>query len=222
MRSFIIALKTVSVGHRDQEVSFNTQYCKTPGGSLLRLSLFECIYFVSDKQGSRSKRSLVCVVCTFPHHKASRWLWQLWRARLVLLCRDHWRDSTNCLALSCHNATKYHEWSNERVFEFQNRSKCGAQADVRCLQNAARLQVINNNRHVLKSIIEMVILCARQNIPLRGHRDSGRITSDEDTDINEGNFRALLRFRVRSGDDVLRRHLSERAVHQSRSAKCLT
>jgi len=46
--------------------------------------------------------------------------------------------------LSCHNATKYHEWSKE-FFEFQNQSKAGAEADVTSLQNAARLQVINNN-----------------------------------------------------------------------------
>ena len=111
--------------------------------------------------------------------------------------------------LSHHNSTNYHRWSTEKVFKFQNQSKPGAQGDVRNMQNAARLQTINKNRLVLTSVIETILLCARQNIPFRGHRDSGRITSDEDTVTNEGNFRALLRYQVRGGDDVLRMHLFE-------------
>lgn len=111
--------------------------------------------------------------------------------------------------LSHHNNTHYHMWCKERVFEFQNRSKSGSKQDIRNLQNRARQQAIENNRKTLVPIIETVLLCARQNIPLRGHRDSGRILSDEHPDVNEGNFRALLRYRVRSGDENLRKHLFE-------------
>ena len=50
-----------------------------------------------------------------------------------------------------------------------------------------------------------------RSIPFRGHRDSGRSTSDEDTVTNEGNFRALLRYRVRGGDDVSSMYLFEGA-----------
>jgi hypothetical protein len=110
--------------------------------------------------------------------------------------------------LSCHNSTNYQLSSKERVFEFQNRSKAGSQQDVRVLQNVARQQAIENNRKGLKSITETVLLCARQNIPVATEilEESCRMKTVK---MNEGIFRALLRFRVRGGDDVLRKHLFE-------------
>lgn len=97
------------------------------------------------------------------------------------------------------------------MFEFQNRTKARSQHDIRSIQNTARQQAVENNRKALKPIIETVLLCARQNIPLRGHRDSGRIIEEEQPDVNEGSFRALLRYRVHGGDKCLRKHLSEGA-----------
>ena len=60
-------------------------------------------------------------------------------------------------------------------------------------------ETIANNRKKLYSIIETILLCGRQNIALRGHRDSS-------TDLernSDGNFWALLQFRVLAGDTVL-------------------
>ncbi|CAH1981464.1 unnamed protein product [Acanthoscelides obtectus] len=53
----------------------------------------------------------------------------------------------------------------------------------------------------------------RQNIPLIGHRDGGRLfsndsTNDEDILNNEGNFRELTRFRVEIGDNLLKKNLA--------------
>ncbi|XP_054278286.1 52 kDa repressor of the inhibitor of the protein kinase-like [Macrosteles quadrilineatus] len=45
------------------------------------------------------------------------------------------------------------------------------------------------------------------NIPLRGHRDDGCLEETAGPS-NEGYFRALLRFKVASGDEHLKRHLS--------------
>jgi hypothetical protein len=49
-----------------------------------------------------------------------------------------------------------------------------------------------------------LVLCGRQGIALRGHRDSGPLNIDEPL-INEGNFRSLLRFFLKattlSGDE---------------------
>ncbi|CAH1993334.1 unnamed protein product [Acanthoscelides obtectus] len=58
----------------------------------------------------------------------------------------------------------------------------------------------------------------RQNIPLRGHRDRGRLfsndsTNDEDVLNNEGNFRKLIRFRVDSGDNLLKKNLENSKAH---------
>lgn len=74
---------------------------------------------------------------------------------------------------------------------------------------------MQDNRSRLHPIIETIILCERQNIPLRGHRDDGclldqSLMSTEYNIIcvkNEGNFRELLRFRVAAGDTKLENHL---------------
>lgn len=90
--------------------------------------------------------------------------------------------------------------------------------DVRNLLNEERKSQISENRARLEPIIKTIILLGQQNIPLRGHRDDGNIFQDvqdpDDTDSdsslikhNDGNFKALLRFRVDAGDQKLNEHL---------------
>ena len=62
---------------------------------------------------------------------------------------------------------------------------------------------IEGNRQKLSSIMKTIILCGRQNFALRGHRDDATCTDSG----NPGNFRALLNFRVDSGDKILETHL---------------
>lgn len=51
-------------------------------------------------------------------------------------------------------------------------------------------------------------MCARQNMALRGHRDSGNIfkTFSDEKQNNDGNFRAILRYRAQ-GDSDMRSYL---------------
>ena len=65
---------------------------------------------------------------------------------------------------------------------------------------------IAENRLKLKSIVETVILCGRQGIPLRGHRDDNPHVQ-QDPLANHGNFLALLHFRAQAGHDALKEHL---------------
>jgi len=54
-------------------------------------------------------------------------------------------------------------------------------------------EVMKNRKNIVP-IIEAIILCGRQNLALRGHRDSGKILTCSDSEINnEGNFREILR-----------------------------
>ena len=64
-------------------------------------------------------------------------------------------------------------------------------------------QQIETNRKILLSLFETVILCGCNNIALRGRRDDGPATQ-----LQKGNFQALLQFKVKSGDKTLQRHLS--------------
>ena len=66
--------------------------------------------------------------------------------------------------------------------------------------NVAVASQISLNKLKLHSIIQTVLFCGRQNIPLRGHREGS-------STINPGNFKALVKFRVDSGDKLLQDHL---------------
>ena len=54
----------------------------------------------------------------------------------------------------------------------------------------------------MKSIVKTVIFCGQNNIPLRGKRDD-----NPDVSNLQGNFQALLEFRIDSGDVKLKEHL---------------
>ncbi|CAM4768899.1 unnamed protein product [Rotaria magnacalcarata] len=74
-----------------------------------------------------------------------------------------------------------------------------------------RIEKINRNKAILLSIIKIIITCARQNIPIRGHSDESisEIRSNVD-DINcpaGSNFIALLKQRIDAGDEILRDHI---------------
>jgi hypothetical protein len=85
------------------------------------------------------------------------------------------------------------------------RSSSGCKDDVRNLLSTARNEAVECNRRRLASIVETILFYGRQNLPLRGHRDSGPIDVAEPFE-NDGNFQALLRLRISAGDKVLEDH----------------
>jgi hypothetical protein len=101
-----------------------------------------------------------------------------------------------------HASTDYHtncmlDFKNLKMAT-ENKSK-----DIVNRLDSARRENILKNRESLKPIVEAIILCGRQELALRGHRDSGNIdTTAECSDKNEGNFRAILRYRSK-GDEKL-------------------
>lgn len=125
----------------------------------------------------------------------------------------------------------------------------GQQKSISVMLNTAGQNLIANNRKKLRSIVETIILCGRQNIPLRGHRDSSvDLESTESQTVSHGNFWALLQFQISAGDVVLKDHLAcapknatytsaniqnqiiqvrgdhvrEKILHRVRKAKCFT
>lgn len=70
---------------------------------------------------------------------------------------------------------------------------------------------IELNRKIVSSIIQTLIFIGRQEIACRGHHDSGPITPETPSQ-NDGNFRALLRFRLASGDVTLQNHFENNKV----------
>lgn len=73
---------------------------------------------------------------------------------------------------------------------------------------------VEANRKKLKSIVETIILCGRQELPLRGTMDSGPLIVGElEPNVNDGNFRALLRMRLSCGDQNLKDHFDKIALN---------
>ena len=83
----------------------------------------------------------------------------------------------------------------------------GRKQNIQSQLDHIRAAQIAENRQKIKSIVETIIFCGRQNVPLRGHRDSA-LELEHDETANGGNFWALLQFRASAGDLVLRDHLA--------------
>jgi hypothetical protein len=75
------------------------------------------------------------------------------------------------------------------------------------LDSGRKAQALQN-RATLNPIVKTIIFCGRQGIPLRGHSDTGILAlPDGDPAVNDGNFGALLRFRIDAGDIALKENL---------------
>ena len=74
------------------------------------------------------------------------------------------------------------------------------------LASTRHAQLVQQNYAKLMSILKCVLWCGRQNAALRGHRNDDKFIQSG-FQGNLGNFKALLQFRVDSGDNVLKQHL---------------
>nr|CAI5842470.1 unnamed protein product [Callosobruchus analis] len=79
----------------------------------------------------------------------------------------------------------------------------------------AKTKQAEENRRKIKPIINTIILCGRQGIPLRGHKDYGPFDVDAEPQENEGNFRAILSTCIQAGDCDLKSHLATCGLNAS-------
>ena len=79
---------------------------------------------------------------------------------------------------------------------------------------------VTENRLKLRSIAEAIILCGRQGIAFRGHRDD-RLSVEENPNSNHGNFLALLQFRIQAGDKILSDHLQSAPANATYTSKTI-
>lgn len=112
--------------------------------------------------------------------------------------------------LTRHQSTRYHR---QCVIDMENFKRIMINRnlpDIQSQLDEAHRKQVEENRNILRPIIDTVLLCARQNISLRGHRgESGAVDrAGNEPAENDGNFRSLLRFRIRGGDQMLEKHAS--------------
>lgn len=115
-----------------------------------------------------------------------------------------WKDAVD--KFTSHQNTEYHKFSCVAAENFSKIAK-REQDDVMTLLDSKRKKEREQNRAALKPLIDTVVYCGENELPLRGHRDSGSVTLEKPED-KEGKFRALIRFKA-STDKNLQNHLLE-------------
>ena len=118
-----------------------------------------------------------------------------------------------------HADKEYHKAAIVKAGEFK-KTMSGEQPNIQQRLSKTLADTISTNRQKLSSIVKTIILCGRQNIALRGHRDNALdverdVERDVDNTTNHGNFLALLNFRIDAGDTVLENHLSSVVLHET-------
>lgn len=125
-----------------------------------------------------------------------------------------WKDAIE--KFTSHSKAGYHRFCINAADNFSNVVN-GKMNDVATQLISQRKQQRNENRLALKPIIETIIFCGEQEIPLRGDNDSGPFSLQKLAN-KDGKFRALLRFRANSGDNNLKKHL----LSCQQNASCLS
>ena len=109
-----------------------------------------------------------------------------------------WKHATGIRgAFSKHNRSVTHKHAMANWAQFKIVQASGA--SVVNQLDAARRQQIKENRYYIQCIVEVLLVCAKQEIALRGHNESA-------DSQNPGNFRAILKL-VASHDKSLMQRL---------------
>lgn len=106
--------------------------------------------------------------------------------------------------IPCHDRCKTHMQAMVSWQEYVKNKESGTSVANRL--DAARSQLITKNRHYLKTILEVLLVCSQQEIALRGHRESTK-------SLNRGNFLEILNL-IASHDEIIK----ERLTHGPRNA----
>ena len=106
--------------------------------------------------------------------------------------------------LDGHENAAYHKKACDLMYQLQAQS---AQPEKRidAQINALAMQHVQNNKLILPLIVDAVLLCSKQQISFRGHRDD-KIDFANTSTANEGNFVAIMRL-LAEQNPALKEHL---------------
>lgn len=107
--------------------------------------------------------------------------------------------------LTSHLSKQYHQKAQHFADNFIHSYRTNQ--SIKTALDTQRKNSEKEEREKLIPIIKTVVLCARLGIAFRGRHDDGVLNVNTPFQKEEGNFRALLAFRVDSGDKCLEKHL---------------
>ncbi|KAM7283773.1 uncharacterized protein ISCGN_000878, partial [Ixodes scapularis] len=114
-----------------------------------------------------------------------------------------WKDAME--SFENHPGTDYHKRATVDAQSFLD-VMTGNVDSIQMQLNKQAKEEHESNKAKLRAIVETVLLRGRQDLALRGDKDSGRLTLEKSVK-NDGNFRALLRYRANGGDCTLAEHI---------------
>ena len=145
----------------------------------------------------------MCVLFDKPHKKAQRGAFvatafqKLQRSELI----------------KAHSEREYHKVAVAQGADFM---RTFMQPETSVEADKTSGQYYQRNKHLLGAIVDAVLLCAKQGLPLRGHRDTKVNDVDEGTG-NRGNFLAIIDL-IAKYDPIVKEHLK----NGQRNAKMLS
>ena len=166
----------------------------------LKRSLFEkhtWLGFYDDK-GNLTEAGVFCLPCTlFPtiHRSGSA------RSE-YFITKFHRNFKKLSDDADTHGKLAYHLDAQTKMEEFIATSTNPSQRVDTKISEQSQARVAAN-RKIMFSILRCLEVAGRQGLAIRGHRDD--LSADEDE--RQGNFHAVVRFAIASGDSILENHL---------------
>ncbi|KAK4887881.1 hypothetical protein RN001_004152 [Aquatica leii] len=153
----------------------------------------------------------LCKYCViFSHHTVEKGANQASKS-LVTVPYRKWKHAIE--DFESHESKQYH---HEAVVKGSNFLKTmqNQHFNIRNVIDSGRRKQVEENREKLFSIVEIIKFCGRQELALRGTNDSGPVcVTDDESVTNDGNFRAILRMRMKCGDTKLLKHCENIALN---------
>lgn len=99
-----------------------------------------------------------------------------------------------------HESSNYHKQS---ILEYQSHYSIASDKTlpINLQLDINKEKQRTNNRKIIIPVIETIIVCGRQGIALRGHKDFGPLNLEEPIE-NDGNFRTFLRQYLKATVDA--------------------
>ena len=111
---------------------------------------------------------------------------------------NNWRKAVE--KISEHNCSETHKHAVAAWIQW----KLDDTRDITAILSDQNEKTIKENRHYIGVVVDVVSLCCKQAIALRGHRES----NEEPSYVNKGNFLAILDLVARH-DPIVARRLQE-------------
>ena len=196
----------------------NFSFPKTVSGKVSRRFNYNWLKAHSWLSYSHSRNGAYCLPCVLFGDRFPTKNWKI--KNLFLEPHCHWNDAKS--KFSNHESAKngLHEETMVTFTNFMSQMSGKSQSIDLLIDSVTQIKVTENRKKLIP-IVDTILLCGRQCLPLRGHCDDSQFHPEvgEYFKGSVGNFIELLNYRVRGGDIVSKEHLTKCSKNASYISK---